>query len=123
LEVQIVQKAQAAQEARLQFEVEEIFQAAREAVRLKMEVKRAKLKAQQVEEGLSTLSMNAMVEAIKMLQTLVVSKRETNMQLSLELMEAQREKGVGPNGEAANAMKTQMPNLLTGKDTEAKRVR
>jgi hypothetical protein len=58
-----------------------------------MEMERAKHKAQQIKEGLFALSMNAMVETIKVLQTLVVSKRETNMQLSLELKEAQKEKG------------------------------
>jgi hypothetical protein len=67
--------------------------------------------------------MNAMAEAIKVLQTFVVSKKETNMQLSLELREVQREKGVGLSEEATKAMKTQMPNPFTGKDTKAKRVR
>lgn len=57
--------------------------------------------------------MNAMVEAIKVLQDLVVNKRETNMQLSLELREAHKEKGVGPSGEAIKAMKTQMLNPFT----------
>jgi hypothetical protein len=52
--------------------------------------------------------MNAMVEAIKVLQTLVVSEKETNMQLSLELREAQKEKGVRSSRGAAKAMKTQM---------------
>lgn len=36
----------------------------------------------------------------------MVNERETNMQLSLELKEAHKEKRVGPNGEAAKAMKT-----------------
>jgi hypothetical protein len=39
--------------------------------------------------------MNAMAETIKVLQTLVVNERENNMQLSLELKEAQKEKGLG----------------------------
>jgi hypothetical protein len=110
LEAQAVQKTQVAQEARLQFEVENILQAAREAVQLKMEVEQAKLRAQQVEKNPSMLCMNAMAKAIKVLQTFVVSKKETNMQFSLELREVQREKGVGLSEEAAKAMKTQMPN-------------
>jgi hypothetical protein len=44
-----------------------------------MELKWTKFKALQIEEGLSSLSMNAMVETIKVLQTLVVNERETNM--------------------------------------------
>jgi len=67
--------------------------------------------------------MNIVVEAIKVLQIFVVSKRDINMQLSLELKEAQREKGVRPNGEVAKAMNTQMLNPFTRKDTKAKRVR
>jgi hypothetical protein len=40
----------------------------------------AKVKAQQaMEETSSTLSMNAMAKALKVLQDMVVSKRETNM--------------------------------------------
>ncbi|CAN5953205.1 unnamed protein product [Sphagnum jensenii] len=116
-------KAQVAQVVKLQFDVEDIFQAVREVVRLKMEVEWAKLRARRVEEGPSVLSMNAMAEAIKVLQTLMVSKRETNMQLSLELKEAQREKGHGPSKEATKAMKTQMLDPFMGKDTEAKKVR
>jgi FtsZ-binding cell division protein ZapB len=73
-----------------------------------MEMERAKHKAQQIKEGPFALSMNAMVETIKVLQTLVVSKRETNMQLSLELREAQKEKGARSRKEASKAMKTQM---------------
>jgi hypothetical protein len=41
--------------------------------------------------------MNTMVKAIKVLQTLVVTKKETNMQLSLELRQVQKEKGAGPS--------------------------
>ncbi len=80
---------------RLQLEVEEIFQATRKVAWLEMELKWTKFRALQVEEGPSSLSMNAMVETIKILQTLVVNERETNMQLSLELKEAQKEKGLG----------------------------
>jgi hypothetical protein len=123
LEAQAAPKAQVAQVVKLQFDVEDIFQAVREVVRLKMEVEWAKLRARRVEEGPSVLSMNAMAEAIKVLQTLMVSKRETNMQLSLELKEAQREKGHGPSKEATKAMKTQMLDPFMGKDTEAKKVR
>jgi len=36
----------------------------------------------------------------------VINKRETNMQFSLELKEANKEKRVGPSGEATKAMKT-----------------
>jgi len=87
---------------------------------LELEVEWAKFKAQQVEEG-PMFSMNAMDETIKVLQDLMVSEREINMQLSLELKEAHKEKGVGPSGEAAKAMKTQMLDLFTGKDTKAKK--
>jgi hypothetical protein len=48
----------------------------------------------QVEEVLSLLSMNAMVETIKVLQTIVVSEKKTNMQLSLELKKVQKERGL-----------------------------
>jgi hypothetical protein len=41
----------------------------------------------------------------------------------LELREVHKEKGARPSGEAVKAMKTQTPNLFTGKDTKAKRVR
>jgi hypothetical protein len=47
-----------------------------------MELEWAKFETFQVEEGPSSLSMNAMVEATKVLQTLVVSERKTNIQLS-----------------------------------------
>lgn len=57
-------------------------------MQLERELKRAKVKAFQVEQVLSSLSMNTMVEAIKVLQTLVANERETNIQLSLELKEA-----------------------------------
>jgi hypothetical protein len=57
--------------------------------------------------------MNAMAEAIKVLQELVVSEREINMQLSLELKEVHKEKGVGPSGEVAKTMKTQMLDPFT----------
>jgi hypothetical protein len=62
-----------------------------------MELEHAKFKTHQIKEGPSSLSMNAMAKTIKVLQTFVVSKRETNMQLSLELREVQKEKGVGPS--------------------------
>jgi hypothetical protein len=45
LEAQATQKAQVAQKVRLQFEVENILQAARQAVQLKMEMESAKLRA------------------------------------------------------------------------------
>jgi hypothetical protein len=48
-----------------------------------MELEHAKFKTHQIKEGPSSLSMNAMAKTIKVLQTFVVSKRETNMQLSL----------------------------------------
>jgi hypothetical protein len=65
--------------------------------------------------------MHAMTEGIKVLQTLVLSERETNVQLTLELWKAEKEKGVGLNEEAAKAMKTQMLDPFMGKDTKAKR--
>jgi hypothetical protein len=77
----------------------------------------AKVKAQQVEETPSTLCMNAMAKALKVMHDSMVSEKETNMQLSLELREAHKEKGVGPSREVAKAMKTQTPYLFTGKDT------
>lgn len=82
----------------MQLEVEEIFQVTREVVQLELEVEWAKFKAQQVEEGPFALFMNAMAKAIKVLQDLVFDEKETNMQLSLELREAHKEKGVGQVG-------------------------
>jgi hypothetical protein len=64
----------------LQLEVEEILQAVRETTWVEFEMEHAKFKTQQVEKGPSTLSINAMGEAIKVLQDLVVSEREINMQ-------------------------------------------
>jgi len=90
----------------LQFEVEEILQDTRKAVWLELEVEWAKFKAQQIEESLFALFMNAMAKAIKVLQDLVFSERETNVQLSLELREAHKEKGAKPSGEVVKAMKT-----------------
>jgi len=122
----VVQEAQVAkkvEEVRLQLETKEILQAAKDTVQIEMEWEWAKVRALQVEEVLSSLSMNTMVEAIKVLQTLVVNKRKTNMQLSLELKKAQKERGLGPSGEATKAMKTQIPDPFKGKDTNAKRVR
>jgi hypothetical protein len=83
---QVIQKAQVAKEARkakLQLKAKEILQALRKVAQLEMELEWAK--ALQVETGPSSLSMNAMVEARKVLQTLVVNKKKTNIQLSLEL--------------------------------------
>jgi len=95
----------------------------REVARLEMELKRAKFTTRQVEKNPFSLSMNAMAKAIKVLQTLVVNERETNIQLSLELKEVQKEKGVGPNGKTTKAMKTQTLDLFMGKDIRAKRVK
>jgi hypothetical protein len=67
--------------------------------------------------------MHTMAEAIKVLQTLVLNERKTNMQLTLELWKAQMEKGVGSSREATKAMKTQMLDLFTWKDIKAKKVR
>ncbi len=108
---------------KLQFEVEGIFQTTRKAVQLELEAEWVKVKAQQVEEAPSTLSMNAMAKALKVLQDLVVNERETNMQLSLELRKAHKEKGVRPSREVTKAMKTQTLDFFTGKDMNAKRVR
>jgi hypothetical protein len=85
LEAQVAQMAQEAQttkeawEVKLQLEAKEIFQVTRKATWSEMELEWTKFKAFQIEEGPSSLSMNAMAKAIKVLQTLVVSKRETNM--------------------------------------------
>jgi hypothetical protein len=108
---------------RFQLEAKEIIQAPREVVQLEMELKWVKFRALQVEKNLFSLSMNTMVEAIKVLQTLVVSERETNLQLSLELKKVQKEKGIEPNRKTAKAMKTQTPNPFMGKDTKAKIVK
>ncbi len=53
----------------------------------------------------------------------MVNEKKTNIQLSLELKEVQKEKGVGPSKEVVKAMKTQTLNPFTGKDTKEKRVR
>jgi len=71
-----------------------------------MELEWAKIKALQAKDIPSSHSMNAMAEAIKVLQTPMVSKRETNIELSLELKQTQKEKGTKPNGEATKAMET-----------------
>jgi hypothetical protein len=44
-----------------------------------MELEHAKVRALQVEEVPSLLSMNTMVKAIKVLQTFVVSERNTHI--------------------------------------------
>jgi predicted RNA-binding protein with RPS1 domain len=85
--------------------------------RLQLEVKWPNVKAQQAKEA---LSMNAMAKALKVLQGLVLNKRETNAQLSLELREAHKEKGAKPSRKAAKAMKTQMLNFFTKKNTRVK---
>ncbi len=85
--------------------------------RLELEVKWAKVKAQQAKEA---LSMNAMAKALKVLQGLVLNKRETNAQLFLELRKAHKEKGAKPSRKAAKAMKTQMLNFFTKKNTRVK---
>jgi len=95
----------------------------KDVVQLERELKRAKVKAFQVEQVLSSLSMNTMVEAIKVLQTLVANERETNIQLSLELKEARKEKRARPNEEAMKAIKTQMLDPFTRNDAKAKRMR
>ncbi len=63
----------------MQLEVEDIFQVIRKVAWLDMELEWTKFRAFQVEEGPFSLSMNAMAKAIKVLQILVVSERETNM--------------------------------------------
>jgi hypothetical protein len=99
--------------------VEGIFQVARKAIQLELEMEWAKVKAQQVEETPSMLSMNAIAKALKVLQDLVVNERETNMQISLELKEIHKEKGAGSSGEVAKATL----DLFMGKDTKTKRVK
>ncbi len=119
-------EAQVAKEARkvmLRVKAQGIFQAAREVVRLELEVEWAKMKTQQAKEHVHVLSMNAMVEALKILQGLVLSERETNAQFLHELKEAWKIKGVQLIGEVVKAMKTQTLNPFSGKDTRAKRVR
>jgi hypothetical protein len=90
---------------------------------LEIELEQVKFRALQVEEGPSSLSMNAMVEAIKVLQTLVVSEKKINIQLSLELKEARKEKQAKPNREVVKAMNTQTPNPFMRKDTKKKKKR
>jgi hypothetical protein len=53
----------------------------------------------------------------------MVSEKETNMQLFLELRKAHKEKGVGPSREVTKAMKTQTPDFFIRKYTNVKRVR
>ncbi len=108
---------------RLQLEAEEILQAPKEVAQLKMELEWAKFRALQVGKGPSSLSMNTLVEAIKMLQTLVVSERETNLQLSLELKKAQKEKGIGPNKKSCKGHEDPNTKSFMGKDTKAKIVK
>jgi hypothetical protein len=67
LEAQEAQVAKQAQEVKLQLEAEKILQTTKKMIWLELEVERAKFKAQQVEEGPFTLSMNAMAEVIKVL--------------------------------------------------------
>jgi hypothetical protein len=67
--------------------------------------------------------MNAMVKALKILQGLMLSKRETITQLFHELREAWKEKGTKLNGEVVKAMKTWMLDPFTKKDTREKKVR
>jgi hypothetical protein len=64
---------------------------------LELEVEWAKVKAQQAEEPLPALTMNAMAKVLKVLQGLVLNERETNAQLSLELREVHKEKGAKPS--------------------------
>jgi hypothetical protein len=75
-------------------------------MQLEMELEWAKIKALQAKDVPSLLSLNARAKAIKVLETLVVSERKTNIQLSLELKQTQKEKGTKPNGEATKATET-----------------
>jgi hypothetical protein len=52
---------------RFQLEARKILQDTKDTIQIKMEWEWAKVKALEVEEVLSSLSMNAMVEAIKVL--------------------------------------------------------
>jgi len=70
--VQAAQEAQVAkedQEVRLRLEVKGIFQVAKEVAWVELEVKWAKVRAQQVEEPLSVLSVNAMAKALRSYRT------------------------------------------------------
>jgi hypothetical protein len=69
------------------------------------------------------LFMNAMAKKLKILQDLMLNEKETNKKLSQELKEAHKKKGAKSNDKATKAMKTQMLNPFTGKDTRAKKVR
>lgn len=73
-----------------------------------LELEQAKIKVLQNEEVPLSVSMHAMAKAIKVLQSLVLSEKKTDVQLTLELWEVQKKKGVGTSGKAAKAMKTQM---------------
>ncbi len=66
---------------------------------MELEVEWAKVKAQQDEKS----SFRVVHECHG---DLVVNKRETNMQLSLELRKVHKEKKVGRSGEATKDMKT-----------------
>ncbi len=127
--VEEVKKAKEAQEAqvvkevrevRLHLEVKEIFQNVEEVVRAKLELEQAKIRVLQNKEVPSSISMHAMAKGIKVLQNLVLSERKTNVQLTLQLWKAQKEKGGWLNEEATKAMKTQMLDPCTKKDIKAK---
>ncbi len=51
----------------------------------------------------------------------MVNERKTNIELSLELKEAQKEKGAKPSEKVAKAMKTQTLDPFTGNDTQGKK--
>ncbi len=53
----------------------------------------------------------------------MVSEKKTNINLSLELKEVQKEKGVRLSEKVVKAMKTQTLNPFTRKDTKAKKVK
>lgn len=77
---------------------------------MKFEWERVKIKALQGEEVPPFLSMHIMEKAIKVVQTIVVNQGEANVQLTLELKVAKKDKAVRPSGKVArNHKKPQRP--------------
>lgn len=89
---------------------------------MELEVEWAKVKAQQAKEPLPALTMNAMAKVLKVLQGLLLNERETNAQLFGVKRGSQRKRGQAKH-ETAKAMRTQMPDLFTRKDTRVNRVK
>jgi hypothetical protein len=64
------------------------------ATQVELKLERIKAKALQKEDGFASLSMHAMVKALKALQAIVVSQRKHNAKLTLALEEAKIIRGL-----------------------------